>query len=157
MNDSDKNIQQESDNPRKSYTDKCKEFRKNKLVEFENVLDDIGYNKPQTPQEKYLQYHKDLWRSCRELSRLKQLDYCDLSDETDDMAVFGNFMLPEQMGIITTEQALLSRIADKFNRLITVINNGECNVGDETELDTIKDITNFMILLSYYREIKDGK
>lgn len=143
-------------------TDKCNKFRSSKLNDFSACIDaykELTLTKEQpetnnsiTPQELYLQYHKSLCDTCRELSKRKQGDYCDLSSD-DMMSVFGNFMLPEQMGIITTEQALLSRIADKFNRLITVINNDTCNVDDETTDDTIQDIMNFMVLLSYYRTL----
>ena len=110
-----------------------------------------------TPQEKYLNYHIQLCDKCRKLSKRKQSDYCSLNDTSDDLSVVANFMLPEQLGIITTEQSIMSRIADKFNRLITVVNNDKCNVEDENEYDTMMDMINFIILLSYYRKLSKTK
>jgi hypothetical protein len=107
-----------------------------------------------TPQKKYLDFHKQLCDDSRELSAKKQQDYCNLDDETDLYTVFGNFMIPEKMGIVTTEQSLMSRIADKFNRLVNVINNDECMVDTENEFDTMMDILNFIVLLSYFRKLK---
>ena len=101
-------------------------------------------------QQAYLDFHKNLCDNSRELSRLKQNDYCNLTD--DLFSVFGNFRNNELFGVCNTDVAILSRFVDKFSRLTNVIKNGN-EVFDETEQDTIMDMVNFLILLAYYRHL----
>jgi hypothetical protein len=108
----------------------------------------------ETPQESYLKFHKNLCDVVRELSRVKQDDYCDLSDTTDQYSVFGNFMNPEKMGVADCQTVLMCRLIDKFTRLVNCTNKGECGVADEALDDTLMDMMNFLVLISYYRSLK---
>jgi len=106
-----------------------------------------------TPQEMYLRFHQTLCDQSRELSRLKQNDYCDLSSD-ELFSVFGNFMNSEKFGVCSTDIALMSRFVDKLSRLITVIGkDGDCDISDESEMDTLQDMINFLCLIAYYRSL----
>jgi hypothetical protein len=110
-----------------------------------------------TPQELYINFHKRICDEIRELSRLKQNDYCDLSNKEDLYSVFGNFMNPEKMGVADCQTVMMCRLIDKFTRLVNCTNKGECGVEDEALDDTLMDMMNFLVLISYYRSLKSDE
>ena len=113
-------------------------------------------SKYDTPQEKYLDFHKKLCDDSRDLSEKKQRDYTDLSSPELE-SVFGNFMGPEKRGIAKCDTVMLCRLDEKFTRLINCLKNGGCEVEDETLQDTLMDMLNFVCLIAYYQKLKSEK
>jgi hypothetical protein len=120
-----------------------------------DAVDDDGF--VATPQDLYLKFHEGLCDKIRELSRIKQNDYCDLTDVTDLYSVFGNFMNPEKMGVADCQTVLMCRLIDKFTRLVNCTRKDECDVTDEGLDDTLMDMMNFLVLISYHRKLKEGE
>lgn len=108
--------------------------------------------------EEYLDLHKKLCDTARELSKRKNHDYAAAeSNQEDPMRVFRNFMQCENQGICPVEQGFLVRLSDKFSRLCNLLRPGhERAVEDESITDTILDIINYSILLQGYRKAKGG-
>lgn len=109
-----------------------------------------------SPQQLYLDFHQRLCDNSRALSKKKQNDYTDLTS-TDLFSVFGNFMGPEQRGIASCNTVMMSRLDEKFTRLINCLNNGECQVEDETLNDTLMDMLNFVCLIAYYQYLQGSE
>lgn len=85
--------------------------------------------------------HKETTDLCRETMVRKNHDYTDGSSD-----VFANFRDGEDMGV-SAAKGLMLRVGDKMKRIKTFLNRGELMVRDETPLDSIHDIINYMILL----------
>jgi len=107
-------------------------------------------------QDMYLEYHTFLCDKARALSKNKQNDYTTHNVSDDPMVVFQNYMNPEKLGISSTETTLLSRLCDKYSRLINIATSGTCSVSDETIDDTVLDMLNILVILSYYIKLKRG-
>lgn len=114
----------------------------NKLEENINKL------KNTTP-EQYLKRFKEITEEMYNTSKKKNSDYtADCGD------AFANFKLVEEMGICSTEAGFLTRLSDKFARLVGLVKNKECQVKDEKYTDTLLDMANYCILLCIYLENK---
>lgn len=61
---------------------------------------------------------------------------------------FANFETIERLGIATTEQGFLTRMSDKFNRLVNVSKNGN-EVGESFE-DTLTDLAGYSLIFKAY-------
>ena len=62
---------------------------------------------------------------------------------------FLNFTTVERLGIATTEQGLLTRMTDKFMRIINLTKQ-EAQVKDETIEDSLIDLSNYCLILAGY-------
>jgi len=72
----------------------------------------------------------------------------------NDPDPFGNFNRVDQLGICSTEQGFLTRMTDKFCRIISFVQKGELLVKEESVQDTLHDLANYCALMSGYIESK---
>lgn len=91
-------------------------------------------------------------RFCADIFETMQRKNADYTGDASDP--FGNFTTVDILGITTTERGFLTRMTDKFKRLISFVNQGELQVKEESVLDTLKDLANYCILLAAYVESK---
>jgi hypothetical protein len=96
------------------------------------------------------QYNKAL-KDMADTCKKKNADY------TGDQDPFRNFALVEKLGIASTEQGFMTRMADKLSRLSTFISKGQLQVKDESVQDTLLDLANYCVLLSVYLTSKNEK
>jgi len=92
-----------------------------------------------------LEEMRKIFVECLQTVHKKNADYSPGYDP------FRNFEFCEQLGICLTEEGILVRMADKFARVVNLMNKSP-DVEDETVEDTLKDLINYAaILLSYIR------
>lgn len=65
-----------------------------------------------------------------------------------------NFKMIEILGGATTDQGFLTRMTDKFMRIINFSTSGKLLVEDESIKDTLRDFANYLLLYSAYLEQK---
>lgn len=88
--------------------------------------------------------------ACVEISRAKNADYAQADD------AFANFRVSEMMGI-PPEDGILVRMTDKFKRAANLIHrggDGAAKVKDESVADTLRDLSNYALILLVYLEQK---
>ena len=90
--------------------------------------------------ENKIQKHEEICKALHELYIKKNADYGDSVGE-----------LYAKLGDIT----LLTRITDKYNRLLNIFSNPDKQVNFETIDDTIQDLANYCIIWMMERELKD--
>jgi hypothetical protein len=100
-------------------------------------------------RQEYLKYHQDCCQRMIEITKIKNSDYA--ATEQDP---FFNFSRVESMGICSVEQGFLTRMFDKFSRLITFSQKGFLQVKDETVEDTLLDLANYCLLMAGYLKHK---
>ena len=104
-----------------------------------------------TKKEKYLEFHKEFCDDMVKITKAKNHDYAGFDDDP-----FANFKIVEKCGIATVEQGFLTRMMDKISRINSFIKQGVCNVQDEKIEDTLKDLSNYSILMAgYIRQKKE--
>lgn len=103
-------------------------------------------------QEQYLKFHEQFCERAWRLSKSKNDDYAG-----GDGSAFRNFESVEAIGITTTEQGFLVRMADKMSRLATFANRGTLSVQDESAEDTLLDLVNYSVLLAAFIRMKKGQ
>lgn len=81
---------------------------------------------------------------CLELMKKKNKDYATATD------AFANFRLSEMVGV-SPERAILVRVADKLARISNLLGK-ENDVTDESMMDTIVDILNYLAILKSWLE-----
>ena len=91
-------------------------------------------------QEDLLKFHEEMTRNARMLMKAKNTDYAK-------DAIFGNLDVCENVGLCSTEVGILIRIFDKLSRLKNVLEAGEAMVKDETVIDTLEDVVNYIVLI----------
>ena len=89
--------------------------------------------------ENKIQKHEEICKALHELYIKKNADYGDSVGE-----------LYAKLGDIT----LLTRITDKYNRLLNIFSNPDKQVNFETIDDTIQDLANYCIIWMMERELK---
>lgn len=89
----------------------------------------------------------------RSLMENKNHDYA--GPEAED--ALSNFTTVEMLGAATTEQGFLTRMTDKFKRVITFCNVGVLKVKDEKVTDALLDLANYCILMAAYIHTKQMK
>ena len=84
------------------------------------------------------------------IDRLKELLVKKNSD-------YGNsvFLPPPLASGISTEQAILVRIGDKIQRLLSICQKKDRSVSEETFDDTLKDLAGYIVL--YFAAKEDAK
>lgn len=85
-------------------------------------------------------YHKQLCDKIHEVYCQKNRAYGNSFGETF-----------EKLGIISA----VTRISDKYNRLVNLAKNPDINKGDEAIEDTLLDMANYALMT--YMEIQNGK
>lgn len=104
-------------------------------------------------RQQYIQYHKECCEKMIEITEKKNADYSGFGD-----SAFSNFVATEKLNVTSTERGLLTRMLDKFSRIITFVNVGTLKVSQESIEDTLLDLANYCILMSgYIKSKKDGK
>ena len=62
--------------------------------------------------------------------------------------------LSEDIGLCSTETAIMSRMMDKVQRLVNLLNGHEPRVKAESIRDTMEDLIGYVLLLNYTQEAK---
>lgn len=97
----------------------------------------------------YLKFHREMCDRMCAITAAKNHDYAGGQNHA-----FANFTMVELVGIASTEQGFLTRITDKFTRIINFCNSGILKVADEKIEDTCLDAANYFILLAGYIKSK---
>ena len=94
--------------------------------------------------ERVITFRESMYKSSTDLIAKKGADYNRDQQNTGDTLF--NLRVCEVLGIVpSTEEGILVRLSDKFMRLISLTKPGrEAAVKDESVLDTIKDIHNYV-------------
>ena len=103
-------------------------------------------------KDEYFKFHKAFCDNMVSITKAKNADYTG-----NDPDPFGNFNRVEQLGICSTEQGFLTRMTDKFCRIISFVQKGELLVKEESVQDTLHDLANYCALMSGYIESKKEK
>lgn len=82
-----------------------------------------------------------MFKECTAIMEAKNADY------TAGGGPFANFMAGEVLGV-EAEIGILLRCLDKFQRIRSFVLKGELKVKEESVDDAIKDVINYMVLLS---------
>lgn len=88
------------------------------------------------------QLHESLCSQARELMRKKNQDYTAGSADC-----FANFRSAEFLEI-SPEVGILLRCLDKFKRILAFSKSGTLSVANESVMDSIRDIINYMVLVA---------
>src|SRR5689334_3411258 len=99
-----------------------------------------------TDFENYIQYIKDFHTEAASITEAKCLDYAG------ELKPLKNFENSALIAGITVEQGLLVRMADKLARArtLTESKSNQGHVTNEKLQDTLKDLSNYAAILSYY-------
>ena len=93
--------------------------------------------------KEFLIFHREAIELMHKICQQKNSDYT--SDSGD---AFYNFSRVEALGIASTEQGFITRMLDKFCRIISFVKKGNLEVKDESVEDTLLDLANYCILLA---------
>lgn len=97
----------------------------------------------------YLTFHRECIEKMHQLTKDKSADYCG-----DNPSPFANFEAVELDNITSTEIGFLTRMRDKWSRIISFIKLGKYAVKSESFEDTCLDMANYLILLAAYMKKK---
>lgn len=100
-------------------------------------------------RDELLIYHMDCVDKMHQILKKKNADYSGSSNNP-----FENLQLCELFGVCSTEIGMMTRITDKFSRLMTFVRTAQYQVTDESFEDTVLDMANYLILLAAYRKSK---
>ena len=118
------------------------ELRLAMLLKKELYLLEPGGMRPlqDSPRARLLLRHVGLTEACREIMAAKNHDY------TCDGDPYANF---RASAVLDVEPAigLLLRCLDKIKRLQTFATQGELKVANESQVDAVMDVINYMVLL----------
>lgn len=102
-------------------------------------------------KQEYLEFFELQTKKMLEITRKKNADYTGAGDDP-----FANFTRVERLGICSTEQGFLTRMFDKFSRIISFTQKGELQVKDESVEDTLLDLSIYSLLMLGYVVSKKG-
>ena len=97
-------------------------------------------------------HHDGITTCAKALMERKNADYTN--DSRGSGGCLGNFVKAEDFGICSAEEGVMVRLLDKVSRLTTLIRR-EARVHDEKLEDTVIDIVNYVIILSFMRSIRN--
>ncbi len=100
-------------------------------------------------KKEYLEFHQECCQKMLFITKSKNSDYTGVGDDP-----FANFTRVESLGVCTTTQGFLTRMTDKFCRIISFEQKGFFEVKDESIEDTLLDLANYSILLAAYLKSK---
>lgn len=104
-------------------------------------------------REEYLKFHQEFTSKMYEICKKKNQDYSGSGEYA-----FHNFKRIELIGVASTEVGFLTRMFDKFSRIVSFLENGELAVKDESVEDTLIDLANYSALMAgYLKSKKEGK
>jgi hypothetical protein len=103
-------------------------------------------------KEQYLKFHEDCCKKMVSITRKKNADYTGTGTDP-----FANFDRVSLLGISSTEQGFLTRMLDKFCRMVSFVQRGTLLVKDESLEDTCIDLANYCILFAGYVKSKRTK
>jgi len=104
-------------------------------------------------RSRLINYHRNTTEKMHDILKRKNADYSGTNPDP-----FFNFTKVEILGIASTEQGFLTRMNDKFSRVITFVQKGSLQVADETVEDTLIDLANYSLLMAaYLREKRYGR
>jgi hypothetical protein len=94
-------------------------------------------------REEYFQFHADFCRKMQEITQKKNADYTGGADDP-----FANFRVVEKLGVCSVEQGFLTRMSDKFIRMVNLSDGRDPKVTDESLEDSILDLANYCALFA---------
>jgi hypothetical protein len=97
-------------------------------------------------QSELLDFFDESVAKMRELIETKNHDYAGGSPDA-----FHNFFTVEKLEITSTERGLLTRMTDKFCRVINFVKMEKLAVKEESFQDTCLDLANYSLILAAYR------
>lgn len=101
----------------------------------------------------YLKFHQQCCANMIEITRRKNADYSGSSP--DPFKNFKTVGFYDQSWILI---GFVTRMTDKFSRIVSFIQKGILLVKDESVEDTLLDLANYCILLAgYIRSMKGAK
>lgn len=100
-------------------------------------------------RQDYFDFHADFCRRMQEITQKKNRDYAGDGDDP-----FANFRVVEKIGVCSVEQGFLTRMSDKFIRMVNLSDGRDPAVVDESLEDTILDLANYCALLAGYLRSK---
>lgn len=106
--------------------------------------------------EQLVQAFEKITTEMLDTARRKNADYAGQGGGLD---AFANLAMIEQAshGAIPAEHGFLTRMSDKWSRLLSLMTSGkEAQVKNESIDDTLMDLANYCILLRLYRQHKAG-
>lgn len=103
-------------------------------------------------KQEYIAFHAECCEKMKAISLAKNSDYT--GDSPDP---FSNFQTVEALGICETEIGFLTRMTDKFKRIISFSKLGFLKVKDESIEDTLLDLANYCILFAAFIKSKKEK
>jgi hypothetical protein len=97
-----------------------------------------------------LALHKEITDRCRATMEKKNRDYSGASGDT-----FANFRAGEMLGI-PAELGILMRCLDKFQRIRAFVSTGSLAVKNESAMDAVEDVINYMVLIAGMMKEREG-
>lgn len=105
-------------------------------------------------QADLLAYFDQVTGKMRSIMAAKNSDYAGQAGAHDP---FANFSRVEAFGVCKAETGFMTRMTDKFCRLVSFFSGAELKVKDESVQDTLFDLANYCILLAAYLEAKKSR
>lgn len=99
-----------------------------------------------------IEYHTKVCENARRLISIKGSDYSRITSHNNGDTL-SNLRLPKELKIVKyNTQTVLTRLAEKYARLISLTVDPTINpeVKDETVSDTIEDCINFLVYLKVF-------
>ncbi len=103
-------------------------------------------------KQEYLEFHKEKCQAMMKMTQAKNADYTGGSEDP-----FANFAQVKKFGICEVEIGFLTRMIDKFCRIISFVKKGDLQVKNESVDDTLMDLANYCVLLMGYLEAQRGE
>ncbi len=102
-------------------------------------------------QDEFITELEKTFKNCLEIVKKKNTDYADKHNDA-----FRNFRFVEIFGICETGDGILTRITDKFARIINLRNKPPAVVTETIE-DTINDLINYLGIYKTFIKNKEDK
>lgn len=96
-------------------------------------------------KQEYMTFFEEQLTKMLAITKAKNADYTGVGDDP-----FANFTRVERLGICSTEQGFLTRMFDKFSRIISFTQKGVLQVKDESVEDTLLDLSIYCLLMLGY-------
>jgi hypothetical protein len=100
--------------------------------------------------EQFLAFQKEFFAQITDTCTKKNHDYTGGSGDA-----FYNFSRVESLGVATVQQGFLTRMLDKYCRLVTFSNSGKLTVENEGVQDALQDLAAYCSLMAGYLKAQD--
>lgn len=94
-------------------------------------------------KKQYMAYHRSMCDRMVAITKAKNSDYTGVTDDP-----FANFERVEDLGVTDTLRGFLTRMLDKYMRIVSFVQKGVLQVKDESVEDTLIDLANYCILMA---------